>query len=130
MRVVRRVLVLEDDDDLRTLLCELLVMAGVEACVEAASYGELVRKRGEAMGCGLALLDVNLGAGIESGLDAYRWLRDSGFSGRAVFLTGHARSHPLVRQAYELQHVRVLAKPVDSQALLDLLEDAPRGSHP
>lgn len=127
--MVRRVLVLEDDDDLRTLLGELLGMAGVEACVEAASYDALVKKRAEVLDCGLALLDVNLGAGVESGLDAYRWLRDNGFSGRTVFLTGHARSHPLVQQAHELQNVQVLSKPVDSQALLALLEDAPRGSH-
>ena len=127
--MVRRVLVLEDDDDLRTLLGELLGMAGVESCVEAASYDELVRQRAEVLACGLALLDVNLGAGVASGLDAYRWLRDNGFTGHTVFLTGHARSHPLVRQAHELQHVQVLSKPVDAQVLLSLLEDAPSGSH-
>ncbi len=126
--MVRRVLVLEDDDDLRTLLCELLGLGGVEGCVAAASYDALVRRGGEALGCGLALLDVNLGAGVPSGLDAYRWLQEHGFSGRTVFLSGHARSHPLVQQAHTLQDVRVLSKPVGAQALLELLEDTPRGS--
>ncbi|MFP2928332.1 response regulator [Pyxidicoccus sp. 3LG] len=126
--MVRRVLVLEDDDDLRTILGELLRMAGVETCVEAGSYDELVRKKDAVLGCDLALLDVNLGAGVESGLDGHRWLRENGFEGRTVFLTGHARSHPLVRQAYELQHVRVLSKPVSTQVLLELLRDGPSGN--
>jgi FixJ family two-component response regulator len=118
---VERVLVLEDDDDLRTLLCELLVAAGAKACVSAGSYEELVRQKDPVQGCGLALLDVNLGSGVPSGLDAYHWLRDNGFTGRIVFLTGHARHHPLVRQAHELTQARVLSKPVDAEELMALV---------
>lgn len=125
---MRRVLVLEDDDDLRGLLCELLQLSAPEVhTVCVGSYAELLRRRDEALDCGLALLDVNLGAGVPSGLDAYRWLREHGFGGRTVFLTGHAHSHPLVREAYELTHVRVLSKPVDSDVLLALTQDAPHG---
>jgi CheY-like chemotaxis protein len=125
---VARVLVLEDDDDLRGLLCELLRGASGEACVDAASYGELLRQREAALGCALALLDVNLGAGVPSGLDAYRWLHAHGFGGRTVFLTGHARSHPLVREAYALTDAQVLSKPVDAAVLLALADasHAPR----
>lgn len=123
--MVQRVLVLEDDDDLRFLLSELLRFSGVEECVTAGSYDELVRKKDAVLTCGLALLDVNLGADVNSGLDAFQWLQAEGFRGRAVFLTGHARSHPLVRQAYELKHVTVLAKPVGAKALQALLEETP-----
>jgi FixJ family two-component response regulator len=123
-----RVLVLEDDDDLRTILCELLTLAGADACVRARSLEELRRKGHEALGCGLALLDINLGAGVPSGLDAYRWLEENGFAGRTVFLTGHARSHPLVRAALELTHVQVLSKPIESKVLLALVGSGSHGT--
>ena len=46
----------------------------------------------------------------ESGLDAYRWLRQFGFRGEVVFLTGHAAHHPLVEQARALGKAKVLAQ--------------------
>jgi CheY-like chemotaxis protein len=122
------VLVLEDDEDLRSILCELLSVVGADVRVSAGSLAELQHQRVEALGCGLALLDINLGAGVPSGLDACQWLRDNGFSGRTVFLTGHARSHPLVRQALELPHVQVLSKPVESKVLLSLVGSGSHGS--
>jgi FixJ family two-component response regulator len=125
---VQRVLVLEDDEDLRTLLCELLQLQGVEECVSAGSLASLRSQEARVPGCGLAILDINLGAHVPSGLEAYRWLRDSGFGGRIVFLTGHARSHPLVRQAYELTDVQVLAKPVDARVLMALVEEGAGGN--
>jgi FixJ family two-component response regulator len=120
---VERVLVLEDDDDLRTLLCDLLVVSGAQACVSAASFDAMVRQKEQVLGCGLALLDVNLGSGAPSGLDAYDWLRENGFGGRIVFLTGHARSHPLVRKAYDLSQARILSKPVDAKVLMALVRN-------
>jgi CheY-like chemotaxis protein len=122
------VLVLEDDEDLRSILCELLSVAGADVGVSAGSLAELQRARVEALGSGLALLDINLGAGVPSGLEAYQWLRDNGFSGRTIFLTGHARSHPLVRQALELPHVQVLSKPIDSKVILSLVGSGSHGT--
>ncbi|WP_224371964.1 response regulator [Hyalangium versicolor] len=124
---MQRVLVLEDNEDLRTLLCELLVASGAESCVSAGSYEAMVRQKDQVLGCELAVLDVNLGSGLPSGLDAYHWLREQGFGGQIVFLTGHARSHPLVRQAHELTHARVLSKPVDTKELMALVR-GPHGS--
>ncbi len=121
------VLVLEDDDDLRSLLCELLVGSGAKACVSANSFEVMVRHKEQVLGCGLALLDVNLGSRAPSGLDAYHWLRENGFAGRIIFLTGHARHHPLVRQAHELAHAQVLSKPVDAKVLMSLVKE-PHGS--
>ena len=127
---MERVLVLEDDNDLRLLLCELLVASGAKECVSAASFEAMVREKEQVLGCGLALLDVNLGAKAPSGLDAYHWLRENGFGGRIVFLTGHARSHPLVRQAHELTQARVLSKPIDAKDLMALVgkPDGSRGT--
>lgn len=124
---MQRVLVLEDDNDLRTLLCDLLVASGAKACVSAGSVEAMVQQREQVLGCELALLDVNLGSGVPSGLDAYQWLRENGFGGRIVFLTGHARSHPLVRKAHEVTQARVLSKPVNAKVLMALLRD-PDGS--
>jgi FixJ family two-component response regulator len=124
---VERVLVLEDDEDLRTLLCELLVASGAKACVSVGSVEAMVQQKDQVLGCELALLDVNLGAGVPSGLDAYHWLRENGFGGRIVFLTGHARSHPLVRKAYDLTQARILSKPVDAKVLMALVRN-PDGS--
>jgi FixJ family two-component response regulator len=125
---VQRVLVLEDDGDLRDILCELLQVVGVEQCVEAASLEQMERQRAQVLECTLAILDINLGASVPSGLDAYHWLRRNGFQGRIIFLTGHARSHPLVSEAYRLKDVKVLAKPVDTQVLLDLVESSAHGT--
>jgi hypothetical protein len=48
------------------------------------------------LNCTLAILDVNLGAGNPSGVDAYRWLKQERFVGRVVFLTGHThRPQPI-----------------------------------
>lgn len=123
-----RVLVLEDDEDLRSILCELLSLSGEDVRVSAGCLEDLRRERVEALGCGLALLDINLGAGVSSGLDAYRWLKDNGFSGKTVFFTGHARSHPLVREALELPHVQVLSKPIAAKALLELVGSGTHGT--
>jgi FixJ family two-component response regulator len=63
------------------------------------SYEELVALGEEAFGCGVAIIDINLGANRRSGIDAYAWLRSEGYTGRIVFLTGHASTHPLVVEA-------------------------------
>jgi ActR/RegA family two-component response regulator len=85
--------------------------------------GELTAHGDAALSCSLAILDINLGAGQPSGLDALNWLNERRFSGRTVFLTGHARTFPLVEEARR-QHgdIEVLSKPVSSAELLALLE--------
>ena len=86
----------------------------------------LVAHQSEALRCDLALIDVNLGADLPNGLDAFAWLRAHDFQGRVVFLTGHARTHPLVERAHDLDGVPVLEKPVTLDTLLALLNDSPR----
>ncbi|MDC0711567.1 response regulator [Stigmatella sp. ncwal1] len=126
---VQRVLVLEDDNDLRSLLCDMLLLSGAESCVSVRSFEDLRRQQEQVPACGLALLDVNLGAGRPSGLDAYQWLRENGFTGHTVFLTGHARSHPVLDQARALANTRVMTKPVGAKDVMALVRelDAPSG---
>ena len=56
--------------------------------------------------------------------DAYRWLRACGFAGRIAFLTGHARSHPLVEQAHRLGDALVHEKPISAETLRSMLAGA------
>ncbi|MCU1280197.1 MAG: hypothetical protein JWM53_3743 [bacterium] len=115
-----RILILEDDDDLRASLADLMSIEGAEGCVVAGSLAELQAHADEALACALAILDVNLGEGVPSGLDAYRWLRDREFAGRIVLLTGHAGSLPLVRQAGLRADVPILLKPTGLDRLRQL----------
>jgi DNA-binding NtrC family response regulator len=118
-----KTLVLDDDDDLRLLLSEVITSLAKRECLALASFGELVAHEAEALRCDLALLDVNLGEGVPNGLEALAWLRAHDFRGRVVFLTGHARTHPIVEHARCMAGVPVLEKPVSLDVLLSLLHD-------
>ncbi len=73
----------------------------------------------EVLAADVAVLDINLGSGQPSGIDAYDWLMSENFGGRLLFLTGHAHAHPLVARAERLRRATVLDKPLDGQVLLD-----------
>ena len=117
-------LVLDDDQDLRELLSAVVEAECRGPCVSVASYEELVRLGPTALQCRLAILDVNLGTHSPSGLAAYRWLRDHAFTGRIVFLTGHARTHGDVRLAEELDGVEILQKPVSVDEIDSVVRSA------
>jgi len=114
------VVLLDDDDDLREALVELFDSSGCE-CFPAASVEELQRLPSRSLESNVALLDINLGAERQSGLDAFRWLQAQHFGGQIVFLTGHAKSHPLVEEARRLSGVRVMEKPMPMDELLALV---------
>jgi ActR/RegA family two-component response regulator len=117
-----RVVFLDDDDDLRGVFATLVGDLPGRSCVACRSYGELVARRTEVLTAERAILDVNLGPGEPSGVDAYRWLREQGFTGPILFLTGYASSHPLVHEAQRLGDARVLAKPAALGALQTMLD--------
>jgi FixJ family two-component response regulator len=121
------VFVLEDDDDLRNVLVDLIHRSTGRECLGLRDLEELRQKRAGALGCALGILDVNLGSDQPSGLDAFAWLRAERFAGRIVFLTGHAMSHPLVERARQMGEATVLLKPLEIARLIELLPpgDAP-----
>jgi DNA-binding response OmpR family regulator len=122
MMVAKSVLVVDDDADLRTVLCDLFDSYGAR-CTGVGSLNELKNLVADGrLPFDLAILDVNLGAGQPSGVDAYRWLRERSFSGQILFLTGHGRSFPGVAEARALG-VKVLEKPVAIDDLVKLLGD-------
>ena len=117
------VLYVEDNDDLRELVVELVTVAFQRRCVGVGSYEELVALGEEALGCSVAILDINLGPNRPSGIDAYTWLRDKGYTGRIVFLTGHASNHPLVVEAKRIGGAEIFSKPIDPGRLRSIVED-------
>jgi FixJ family two-component response regulator len=116
-----RVLFLDDDDDLRDTFVEIARDTFAAHCLALGSYSEMLARRDEVLSCALAILDVNLGAGVPSGVDAYRWLRQQGFLGAIVFLTGHAGSHPLVAEAHRIGDAFVVPKPASMATLESVL---------
>jgi FixJ family two-component response regulator len=117
------VLFLDDDEDLRATFADLVRTIFERECHGIRSYGDLLDLGDRALKCGVAILDINLGPQVPSGLDAYGWLREHGFDGRIVFLTGHAASHPLVVEAKRLGDAEVVGKPVSLDTLTSMLED-------
>lgn len=116
-------LFLDDDDDLRATFADLVKTIFERECHGIGSHRELIALGERALNCGVAILDINLGPEVPSGIDSYGWLRKHGFAGRIVFLTGHAASHPLVIEARRLGDAEVVSKPVSLIALTSLLED-------
>jgi len=116
------VLIVEDDDDLRELFVLLITVFLERRAVGVASYEALIALGEEALKCGAAILDINLGPSRQSGIDAYKWLRRAGYKGRIAFLTGHASNHPLVVEAQRLGDAEIFTKPIEANQLGDLVE--------
>lgn len=119
-----KVAVLDDSGDLVELICLLLSTTAEADCIGAESVADLKARANEVLATDLAVLDVNLGPGVPSGIDAYTWLVQQGYQGRIVFLTGHGATHPLVREALALGGVEVLEKPVEVEEILALVKDS------
>lgn len=120
------VLLLDDDRALREMMFELFLSEGVD-CISVGSVEEMIAVGARGLACDLAILDVNLGPGKPSGVDAYRWLKAQSFSGRIVFLTGHARTFFGVAEARRLG-VEVLEKPTSVAGMLRLIGRDTRSS--
>jgi FixJ family two-component response regulator len=119
------VLLLDDDEDLLEAMSELIEVIAGRPVLRTRTVAELVSLEAQALACCVAILDINLGEGAPSGIDALRWLKARGFVGRIVFLTGHARTQPLVDEARRVADVDVLSKPLASEQFLALLEERP-----
>ncbi len=116
------VLYVEDNVDLRDSVVQLVTVVLKRRCVGIGSYEELVALGDDALGCSVAILDINLGANRRSGIDAYAWLRHNGYTGRIVFLTGHAGTHPLVVEAQRIGDAEIFSKPIEPDRLWSIVE--------
>lgn len=120
----RPVLILDDDEDLRATLSDMLrLRCGVPSLL-VPDVASMIELGDTALAACLAIIDVNLGAGKPSGIDAYHWLTMREFGGRIVFLTGHARAHGIVQEALRERAAEVLQKPASVTLLCRLVEES------
>lgn len=110
------VALLEDNIDLRMLL-ELLLKTQFDLpCLTYASVDDLIAHKDDVLKTDVIFLDVNLGVGAPSGVDALHWLREHSYLGKIFFLSGHARGNPLLFGA-EYADIPILEKPVPAKDL-------------
>ena len=119
--MAQAVLFVDDDEDLREVMHDMLARLGARCVITAASLQHVEERRDDVLGCDLAILDINLGRGQPTGVNVYEWLGRQGFRGRVVFLTGHAGNDPRVRQAASLTDSHVATKPLSIEALRELI---------
>lgn len=120
--VSAKVTFLEDNEDLRILVSRILKAKFDLDCTCVSSIHDLIEEFEDVLASDLVILDINLGT-KESGMDAYRWLRDQGFKGKVFFLTGYDQSNPIVSLAQE-EGVEVYQKPLGTHKLLSLVSNA------
>lgn len=118
---MRKIFLLDDEPDLVTILSQIIELSMGFRCVTALSFEEATRKKEEILQCSDCVLDINLGFNKPSGIDMYHWLRENDFTGRIIFLSGHAAEHPLVKAAGGLSGSVVLSKPIEIPALKEIL---------
>jgi DNA-binding NarL/FixJ family response regulator len=116
------VLLVDNDPDVLESLRDLITFLGGGPCIALSGMAELERVGARALACELAILDINLGPGMPTGIDICTCLRAHQFPGRIVFLTGHGQGDPLVQRACQLRHARVLRKPIGLAELSALLK--------
>jgi FixJ family two-component response regulator len=112
----------DDDADLRATIVDVASYLHMEPFVVVGSLAEVEARRADALTCSLAVLDINLGPNVPSGVDVYHWLETAQFAGKVVFLTGHGSDDPRVKEAARIAGARILTKPIgiaDLGALAD-----------
>jgi FixJ family two-component response regulator len=113
------VFVVDDDDDVRVSIAELLRSAGLRAETFATSREFLDRERGNGPSC--LVLDLQL-PGMD-GLDVQRELASSGNAMPIIFITAHGDIPTTVR-AMKSGALEFLTKPFDDDHLLDMIRQA------
>lgn len=117
----RRVLVVDDDQDMVQTLCDILELHGWETL--RGYDGEAAVAMTETHGVNLVLMDLRMPR--MGGAEAWRTIRRSRPAARSVLMTAYAAPETLA--LFEGQGVvRVLRKPLDVPELMDALEEARR----
>jgi FixJ family two-component response regulator len=117
------VVLLDDNQDLRELMRDILESALNVECTCFPSVGEFQKHPGEALNAKVAILDINLGQDVPNGIDAFNWLMEQGFRGKVLFFTGHARTY-LQYALGESNGAEILEKPVEVDKLISTVSRA------
>jgi signal transduction histidine kinase/ActR/RegA family two-component response regulator len=116
----RRILIVEDNDDVREMLRDALIAAGHQVTVAtdgAAAVNDALRGRPD-----LAIVDIGLP--VLDGYEVARQIRaGDGVPPLLIALTGYGRPEDRER-ALAAGFVRHLAKPIDPQQLFDVIAEA------
>ncbi|MBW9051099.1 response regulator transcription factor [Rhizobium mesosinicum] len=115
----RRVLIVDDDRDIRIALEALLKSIGFD--IETFASAEDLIERGNIEDAGCLVLDVRLTG--QSGLSLQSHLLKHKFEIPIVFISGHA-DIPMAVRAIKSGAVEFLTKPVRSQDLIDAIHVA------
>lgn len=108
------VLIVDDDEEIRCALRELLLSVGIDTCCFGSTQELLHADLPERPGC--LILDVRMPGA--SGLDLQQHLASNGNTRPIIFLTGHGDIAMTVK-AMKAGAVDFLTKPVRDQTLLD-----------
>jgi FixJ family two-component response regulator len=108
------ILIVDDDEEVRTALQELILSIGLDAVCFASPRELLESELPDRPGC--LVLDVRMPGA--SGLDLQHQLAAKGNPKPIIFLTGHG-DIPMTVQAMKAGAVDFLTKPVRDQTLLD-----------
>src|SRR5690606_10431746 len=108
------VFIVDDDEEVRTAIGELMFSVGIEAACCASTRDLVESPLLDRAGC--LVLDVRMPG--SSGLDLQQYLAAAGISKPIVFLTGHG-DIPMSVQAMKAGAIDFLTKPVRDQTLLD-----------
>lgn len=108
------VFVVDDDEEVRTAISELMLSVGIKAECCASTRDLVDSPLLDRAGC--LVLDVRMPG--SSGLDLQQHLASVGISKPIVFLTGHG-DIPMSVQAMKAGAIDFLTKPVRDQTLLD-----------
>jgi FixJ family two-component response regulator len=108
------VLIVDDDERIRTALQELMMSAGIDAKCFASTREFLDSELPDRPGC--LILDVRMPG--SSGLDLQNHLATNGNAKPIIFLTAHG-DIPMTVHAMKAGAVDFLTKPVRDQTLLD-----------
>jgi FixJ family two-component response regulator len=109
---MRTVLFVDDSSDLCEVVEFMCQSLPEVECVCVTSMSAVLERAVQVLRTGLAILDVNLGPGEPSGVEIYRWLKGQNYRGKIVFLSGHARTDPLVEDAARISGVDFFQKPL------------------
>src|SRR5262249_24684264 len=113
------VFVVDDDDDVRASIADLMRSAGLRAAAFPTARGVLGPGGGEGASC----LVLGLPLPGMDGLDVQRELLRSGDSMPVIFITGHGDVPTTVR-AMKAGAVEFLSKPFDHEELLEMVHQA------
>src|SRR5262245_10553734 len=114
-----RVLVVDDDDDIRTFLASVLAKQSITVATAGSGADAMALLGREAFD--VVLLDLRLPDA--SGLDVLRWARDADVDTEFVVLTGHAEVEAAV-EAMRLGAYDFIGKPCRNSELLQIVGKA------